>query len=380
MGLDRKTEGYIESHHEEAIELLKELAVIPSPSGHEERRAEFCRAWLESHGCGNVYIDEALNVIYPIGCSDDGPVVVFMAHSDVVFPDTDELPIREEGDRLYCPGIGDDTANSVVLLMAARYIAENHLVPKDHGVLLVINSGEEGLGNLKGSRKIVADYGGRIRRFYSFDGYACNAVDKAIGSRRYRITLRTEGGHSYFDFGRVSAIHQMSSLICDLYSAELPKEGRTTFNAGVISGGTSVNTIAQECSMLYEIRSDRKESIEEMERHLHILIDSLREKGVSVDISVIGERPCASGVDPALQAELNASVTDAVRRYFGRDPEFAPASMDTNIPLSMGIPSIGIGCYEGGGMHTREEYVDTDSLIPGMKLGFDLILSCFTRS
>ena len=163
MELSKEILDYIEAHRQEGYELLLELAQIPAPSNHEEKRAAFCKAWLEKQGAEGVYIDEALNVIYPVGCAEDKNLMVFMAHSDVVFPDTEPLALKVEGDRIYCPGIGDDTANVVAILMTAKYIAEMKLQPKDCGVLLVINSGEEGLGNLKGSRKIMADFGSRYQ-------------------------------------------------------------------------------------------------------------------------------------------------------------------------------------------------------------------------
>ena len=106
---------------QEALDLLIQLGKIPAPSHHEEKRAEFCKQWLEAQGAKGVYIDEALNVVYPIGCTSDNPVVVYAAHLDVVYPDTDELPLRVEDGRVYCPGIGDDTLHVVALLMAAKY-------------------------------------------------------------------------------------------------------------------------------------------------------------------------------------------------------------------------------------------------------------------
>lgn len=192
MELSKEILEYIDAHRQEEYELLLEIAQIPSPSNHEEKRAAFCKAWLEQQGAEGVYIDEALNVIYPIGCTESNDLVVFMAHSDVVFPDTEKLPLKIEGDRIYCPGIGDDTANVAALLMTAKYIAEKQLQPKDLGVLLVINSGEEGLGNLKGSRKIMADFGHRVREFVTLDGSTGSCVNRAVGSKRYRIEIDTE--------------------------------------------------------------------------------------------------------------------------------------------------------------------------------------------
>ena len=118
---------YIDDHKDEAFELLLTLARIPAPSHNEEKRAEFCRAWLEEQGAEGVYIDEALNVIYPVGVKDGEPLTVYMAHSDVVFPDTEPLPLEIRDGRIYCPGIGDDTANVVALLTVAKYVAENKI-------------------------------------------------------------------------------------------------------------------------------------------------------------------------------------------------------------------------------------------------------------
>ena len=172
--LTKEIEKFIEEHEKEAIELLKELARIPAPSGLEERRAEFCLEWLKKQGAEGVYIDEALNVVYPIDVADEGRVDVFMAHLDVVFPDEDELPLKDCDGRIYCPGVGDDTACVVCLMMAAEYIAAQKKEGKwrkrnDRGFLLVCNSCEEGLGNLKGVKEICRAFEDRISTFCTFD-------------------------------------------------------------------------------------------------------------------------------------------------------------------------------------------------------------------
>ena len=369
--------AYIENHEQEAYELLLELAQIPAPSNHEEKRAAFCKEWLEKQGAKGVYIDDALNVVWPVCCAPEKPYVVYMAHSDVVFPDTEPLPLRVEDGKIFCPGVGDDTANAVALLMAAKYIARKGLTPEDDNLLLVINSGEEGLGNLKGSRKIVADFGGRIREFISFDGTCGSCVVKAVGSMRYRVTVRTEGGHSYSDFGNRNAIAYLSSLIDTLYTMKVPAKGKTTYNVGAISGGTSVNTIAQQAEMLYEFRSDEKESIEIMEEKFYAIIEAYREKGIEVNVTIVGERPCSAEVDQKVQAAMAARMTAAISRYFGWQPAPSKASTDCNIPLAAGIPAVCTGCILGEGAHTREEYVEIESLLPGLKVAFELILYYF---
>jgi len=377
MQLTKETQQYIEDHQEEAFDLLVELAQIPAPSNHEEKRAQFCRDWLLKQGAEGVYIDSALNVIYPVGCDEEKDLAVFMAHSDVVFPDTEMLPLKVEDGRICCPGIGDDTANVVALLMTAKYIAQKGLKPRNWGVLLIVNSGEEGLGNLKGSRKIMGDFGGRIKEFVTLDGTSASGVSRAVGSKRYRVEIDTEGGHSYGAFGNRNAIAYLASLINTLYDIKVPEKGRTTYNVGTISGGTSVNTIAQHAEMLYEFRSDERQSLEIMEKHFWAAIEFYRFKGIAVAVTLVGDRPCAGGVDPEKMTEMMKRADAASRRHYGHEMQFGSGSTDCNIPLAMGIPAICVGCYRGAGAHTREEYVQIDSLMPGLNFASDLILHHF---
>ena len=369
--------NYIDSHQKEAFDLLIELAQIPAPSHHEEKRAEFCKNWLAEQGAKGVYIDDALNVIYPVGCADDKPIAVFMAHSDVVFPDEIPLPLKIEDGKIHCPGVGDDTANVMALLMAAKYIAETGISPKEHGILLVVNSCEEGLGNLKGSRKIVSDFGSRITEFISFDGGYREIVNRAVGSKRYKVEIDTEGGHSYGAFGNRNAIAYMASLIDTLYTIKVPSIGKTTYNVGTISGGTSVNTIAQHAEMLYEFRSDELEALNIMEQHFNAAVDFYRTKGIDVTVTLVGDRPCSAKVDASREEALMHRTQEAVKQHFDFDAAFHAGSTDCNIPLSVGIPAICVGCVDGRGAHTREEYIEISSLRPGLGLAFDLILHHF---
>ena len=367
----------LEAQQEEHLTLLKTLAAIPAPSGQEERRVEFIQKWLSDNGVTDVHVDEALNVICSFGVTDSNPLVIIAAHSDVVFPDLEPLPVKEEDGKLYCPGVGDDTASAVTLLMAARYIAQKGLIPADCGMLIVINSCEEGLGNLKGSRKLMQTYGSRLREFISFDGHIGSSVDKAVGSKRFRIEVDTEGGHSYGKFGNRNAIAYLASLIDTLYTMKVPEGGRTTYNVGTISGGTSVNTIAQHAEMLYEFRSDDRTSLEIMGKHLDAAIEFYRAKGVQVTVTLVGDRPCAGDVDPEAWEALHQRINAINNRHFGKDLLFVRGSTDCNMPLSLGIPALCLGCYSGAGAHTRSEYVELDSLLPGKKFAFDVILSYF---
>lgn len=377
MKLTRDILNYMDKHRQEAYDLLIELAQIPAPSNHEEKRAEFCKNWLEEQGCNGVYIDDALNVIWPVGCADSNDLVVYMAHSDVVFPDTEPLPLRVEEGRIYCPGIGDDTACTVSLMMTAKYLAQTGLQPGNTGVLLVVNSGEEGLGNLKGSRNIMEDFGSRVVEFVTFDGYAKSIANTTVGSKRYLVEVATEGGHSYGAFGNRNAIVYLASLINTLYEIKVPNRGRTTFNVGTISGGTSVNTIAQNAEMLYEFRSDNREDLAEMEDHFKAAIDFYRTKGIGITVTQVGDRPCMGDVDPTCEQALMERGTRAIKKHYGYDASYRSGSTDCNIPMAMGIPSICVGTVMGAGAHTREEYVEIDSLLPGLKVAAEMIMHHF---
>lgn len=377
MQLTQSILDYIKAQEQEAVELLMELAQIPAPSHHEEKRAAFCKKWLEQQGAEGVYVDDALNVVYPIGCEDGKQIAVFMAHSDVVFPDMDRLPLTVENGRIYCPGVCDDTANVVAMLMAAKYIAERKLLPHDLGVLLVVNSCEEGLGNLKGCRKIMEEYGDRIAEFVTFDDKNGKGVHKAVGSRRYRVEIDTEGGHSYSNFGNRNAIACLASLIEALYRIQVPAIGKTTYNVGTISGGTTVNTIAQHAEMLYEFRSDEREAMQYMEEKFEETVARFRDSGLQITVTVVGDRPCGGNVDEQRMAALKERADRASLRYNGRPMHFKPGSTDCNIPLSMGIPSICVGCCDGGGCHTREEYLDLSGVYSGLCTAFELILHHF---
>lgn len=374
---------YAENYEKETIELLKTLARIPAPSNHEEKRSAFCRDWLNEQGAEGVYIDEALNVIYPVNIREDRPFDVYMAHLDVVFPDTEELPLEEKDGRIYCPGVGDDTSCVVCLLMAAKYIAasiksdkyDHSMAEQDRGIMLVWNSGEEGLGNLKGTKEIFMNYGSRIRNFCTFDSNIDSLVNRAVGSIRYEVEVRTEGGHSYSKFGNDNAIEKLAEVITRLYRISLPPVGKTTYNVGEISGGTSVNTIAQYARMLYEYRSDRKENLEYMTEQFQGVIGEARKNGLDISYREIGNRPCGIEGDPQRQRILTEKAVRAVRSATGITPAWHTGSTDCNIPLSLGIPAVCVGCYEGAGSHTREEFIETASIKKGVQIVLEMIFS-----
>ncbi len=363
------------SNHQEALELLRTLARIPAPSHHEGRRAAFVCQWLHDNGLTSAYVDDATNVICPVGDDGSCDLVAFAAHTDVVFDDTSELPLREEGGRLYAPGVGDDTANLVALLVAARELARNSSqLPEGLGVLIVADSCEEGLGNLKGTRALFNAYGSRIRRFYSFDLYLPQCISDAVGSHRWQIDVTTQGGHSFADFGRPNAIERLCALIEALYRLELPADVPSTLNVGTIEGGTTVNAIAGHASALFEYRSTSDSVLHDLDVQMERTVASFATEGVDIAVTSRGQRPASAPRTPELERMTSVSC-DVIRALTGEEPDLSPASTDANIPLSLGIPANTVGAVRGALLHTRDEWVDAASVADGLALAYALMLS-----
>ena len=359
--------NYIENNTELLYKTLKDLCLIPAPSHYEHARAEYCKNWLERYGAKGVYVDEALNVIFPINCEGKNKITVFAAHTDTVFPDMEPLPYHDDGKRVYCPGAADDTAGVVVLLMAAKYYVEAEILPKN-GLMFVLNSCEEGLGNLKGIRKLFSDYEGRIETFITLDGDLDYVVDVSVGSHRYEVTVQTEGGHSFEAFGNTNAIAELSKIVNEIYKIKVPaKEGtRTTYNVGVIEGGTSVNTIAQKAKMLCEYRSDDKECLEYMKSEFERIFKEAY-KTADVKVNLVGDRPCGD-VELCKVDALKSIVIHIIEDTMGKKVIYNSGSTDCNIPHSLGIAGLCIGSNKHKGIHTREEWVEKDSLKAGLEI------------
>lgn len=377
--LSKEVLQYLKDSEEETIKLIETLCGIPAPSHHEERRAEFIQNWLTEQGATDVTIDEALNVVYPVGCEERDDIVVFMAHTDTVFPDMEPMSFVNDGEYLHSPGVGDDTTHVAVLLMVARYVAQNKL-KAPCGILFVANSCEEGLGNLKGIKQLMADYEGRIKEVYSLDSKYTAIYRKCVGSHRYEILFETEGGHSFSAFGNRNAIYAMSDLVCRLYEHEVPVCGdsHTTYNVGIVEGGTSVNTIAQNCKLLYEYRSDSAECLASMQAFFEETIEMAKEAGkAEITVKLLGVRPCGENVDESHLQEMFERTAKICEKYSGESCVGISGSTDCNIPMSLGVPAIAFGCCLEYGAHTREEKVLISSIPIGMKIAAEVILGYF---
>ncbi len=366
---------YVDSHMEELYALHRELCLIPAPSHKEEKRAEFCLKWFNENCGEGAYIDEALNVIFPYLAEEKDELTVICAHTDTVFPDTEPMPFVEDGDYLRCPGVGDDTCSLAVLMMCAKYFTE-HKIPAPRGILFIANSCEEGLGDLKGTKNVFKNYSGRISRFISFDSKMPGMSNYCVGSHRYLVEVDTLGGHSWGAFGVKNAIAELAKIASAIYEIELPKkEGKkVTYNVGTIEGGTSVNTIAQHAEMLCEYRSNDRELLAALEKKFLGIFEGARSDEVSVKVTLVGNRPCMGDVDAVQQSELERLCAAALYDATGMTATYHSSSTDCNIPFSLGIPAIAVGVYQGGGTHTREEWVLKSSMRPGFLTGLATVI------
>ncbi len=372
----------IGQYPDELMTFLKELAVIPAPSLKEGRRAAFCLGYLHERGVGQAFLDDAGNVCIPFTKDDNKPITVIMAHCDLVFDEETELRVTEDRTWLCCPGIGDNTVHVAALIQYAVWLNEKHC---EKPLLFVINVGEEGLGNLRGSRAIVEKYGRRIDRLITFDSVTDEVVTKAVGSIRWKAVIETEGGHSFRHFGKPNAIILMADLIEELkasmtdvlaVTAARDPAVRATWNIGAIEGGTSVNTIAPSASMLFECRADDREALAAMREAFEKTVRHFASSDhlFVLKADIIGIRPCMKDVDFARHEELIKLAEDVILRQFKKAPVRTSGSTDANSALAAGIPAICFGLCQGEGAHTVYERIMRDSLLPGLNAGWDFIL------
>jgi acetylornithine deacetylase/succinyl-diaminopimelate desuccinylase-like protein len=350
------------------LDLTVELQQIPAPTFHEGPRAEFVRRRFEAEGLTDVGMDEVGNVC-ACRAADEGrttkdrkrPVIV-TAHLDTVFPPSVDLTVHREETRVSGPGIGDNCAGLAGLFGLLWALREGGIsLPGD--VWLVGNVCEEGLGDLRGMKAVVERFGAEVQAYIVLEGMALGQIyHRGLGVRRYRIRVQTAGGHSWIDYGKPSAVHELARLSAGLTRIDVPNEPRSSLNIGVIAGGTSVNTIAAEAALELDLRSESPGALEALGEQVERISESANQQGVEVTAEVIGRRP-AGGI-PA-DAPL-VRLAEEVLRSLGENPRRNIGSTDANIPLSRGLPAITIGLTTGGGAHTVHEYINTAPLSRGL--------------
>jgi acetylornithine deacetylase/succinyl-diaminopimelate desuccinylase-like protein len=356
------------------IDLAIQIQQIPAPTFEEGQRAEFVRGLFEREGL-EVSVDEVGNV-YGLWKVESGrganakPLVV-SAHLDTVFPGGTDLQIRHEGEKVYGPGIGDNSLGVAALfglLWGLRDDPSPQLSPEGRegvgsDIWFVANVCEEGLGDLRGMKAVVDRFGADVTAYLILEGMALgNVYHRGIGVKRYRVTAKTPGGHSWSDYGKPSAIHELSKLVVELTSMKLPESPRTTMNVGKISGGTSVNVIASEAWMELDLRSEGQESLTELISKVEQKIQDANQPEVKFETDIIGARPAGeiSADHPLVQL-----AQECIREQ-GLDPSLTSGSTDANIPLSKGYPAVVLGITTGGGAHTTNEFINTGLVEKGL--------------
>jgi acetylornithine deacetylase/succinyl-diaminopimelate desuccinylase-like protein len=352
---------------EQLLDLACAVQQIPAPTFHERARAEFVRDQFAGLGLRDVEMDEMENVVArrpggPPSASAPGEgYVLVTAHTDTVFPLDVPLTLERTPERITGPGIGDN-ALGVAGLCALAWALEGEDLPGD--VVLAANVGEEGLGDLRGMRRVVERFGDRARAIVVLEGMALGHLyHAAIGVRRYRFTARSEGGHSYLHFGRPSAIHALVRFGARLTDLVVPQSPKTTFNIGMISGGTSINTIAREASLDLDLRSEDPATLAALAARVEELAASFDGQGVQMERRLIGNRPSGSIPRDHPLVRLAAHALEEV----GIEYTYESGSTDANIPLSRGLPCVCLGLARGGNAHRPDEYIETRDVERGLR-------------
>jgi acetylornithine deacetylase/succinyl-diaminopimelate desuccinylase-like protein len=345
-----------------------ELTQIPSPPFKESVRGAEYKRRLEALGLRNVHIDSVGNVIAERRGVGTGPTVVIAGHLDTVFPEGTDVTVKHDGTKLRAPGIGDDDRGLAVVLAVARAFEKTGL-QTNGTVYFVGDVGEEGPGNLRGMRQLFGkELKGKVDYFISVDDAGLGIASRAVGSYRYRVTYKGPGGHSYGAFGIPNPIHALGRAISGIADVQVPATPKTTFNVGVIQGGTSVNSIAGEASMDVDMRSEDATSLATVDKQVQAILrnaltaENARWKSaratsaqLTMHIDTIGIRPTGTQADdaPIIQTALAAA------KALGFTSSTSASSTDANIPISLGIPAMRIG---GGGSadgaHSLGEWYD----------------------
>jgi tripeptide aminopeptidase len=340
------------------------LCEVEAPPFKEQKRAEMYARKFRDLGLQNVRIDPEGNVLGERPGAAPRPHLVFSAHLDTVFPEGTDVTVKRDGAILAGPGIGDDCRGLAVVLAVVRALDAGK-VQTPGPITFVGTVGEEGLGDLRGVKYLFNEgLRGRIDRFVSVDGTGLGISHIAVGSVRYRVSVRGPGGHSYGAFGMSNPIHALGRIIASVAEFDVPTEPKTTFSVGRIGGGTSVNSIPFEAWAEVDMRSADPAALQSLDARFHQAVDRAvaeedarwNQRVLTVEKALVGNRPAGQspGDSPIVRAALSVSRALNLPVYLDE------GSTDSNIPMSLGIPAITI---DGGGRgeraHSLDETFDT---------------------
>lgn len=381
----RVARASIASNYERIVADTVTLTQIPAPPFGEARRGEAYRVMLAEHGLADVQSDAVGNVFGFRAGMGGGKLVVVSAHLDTVFPAGTPVTVTRRGDKLYAPGIADNTASLAVLLAFMRAMDAAKFETR-HDIVFVASVGEEGAGNLRGVRHLFAQspWKDRIAAFVAFEPDRAGAITNGgVGSRRYEVTFRGPGGHSYEAFGLVNPAYAMADAIARIGRMALPANPKTTINVGLLSGGTSVNSIPRETAMTVDMRSVDTAALTRAEAAFNAAIvaavamenaaRSIKAGPITFVAKLIGDRPVGNTRKNTPIVQTAAAAAEA----FGVTPGYFASSTDANLPMSRGVPAITLGAgFESARHHSLEEELtlNRSSDIEHMAVGLTTIL------
>lgn len=352
----------------ELLDWICAIQQIPSPTFHEEKRAAFMLQEFKRAGLSHVEQDAAGNILarWPGG---DGKCLVMSAHLDTVHSAGEPLPLERLESRIIGPGVADNSTGLAGLLALARHLSQtNPQYPGD--IWLAANVCEEGLGNLAGMRALVERFGQQARAYLILEGLGLGQVcHRGLGVNRLQVTVETAGGHSWVDYGAVSAVHELAKIVVNLAGLSLPKHPRSSLNVGIIQGGTSINTIASQAHFLLDLRSEDQNSLLQLSEQVVKVIQSHEKEGINIIIEQIGMRPAGEIPADHPLVRLALDVLDDLQIPSGLEI----GSTDANFPLNRHYPAVCLGLSRGNFPHTSREFIETDPLKTGLSQLFMLV-------
>lgn len=355
----------IERLEPETLRDLITLTEIPAPPFKEELRGKKFAEMLAGAGLDSVWTDQAGNVIGLRRGTSGKRTIALDAHLDTVFPEGTDVTVRTFGDTLKAPGVGDNTRGLAALLAGLKAL-NTAGIKTAANVLFVGTVGEEGLGDLKGVKHLFNTPSLKIDAHIALDGVGIGGiVNSTVGSVRYRITFKGPGGHSYGAFGLANPHNALAAAITHFVSEadSYTRSGiKTTYNIGVVGGGTSVNAVPFESWMEVDMRSESPERLKGLDQLFLKAVETglkqendIRRMGeeLTVDIRRVGDRP--SGSIPEKSPLVQRAASSAA--HLGAVPMLGASSTNSNTPLSMGIPSVTIGTGgKAGAAHSLDEW------------------------
>jgi tripeptide aminopeptidase len=337
---------------------------IPAPTFSEKARAEYVANQFKQFGLQNIQIDELYNVTALMQGKQTGQSgVMVSAHTDTVFSADTDLTIRKDKDLIYGPGLGDNSVGVSGMLGLIAIMQKLNIQP-EADIWFVANTREEGLGDLGGMKAVFQQLRPHIQSVINLEGMAYGHVYHAgIAVRRLHITAKGEGGHSWLNFGRTSAIHGIMELGAQITHLRPSESPRTTFNIGIIEGGQSINTIAAEAGLWLDLRSEESNALARFEREVRKIVETASKPNLSFNIEVVGDRP--AGSIPTSHNLVQMAL--AALEQTGVKGTLENGSTDANVPLASGCPAVTVGITRGGNAHRSDEYIEVSPVAGGMR-------------